>query len=124
MRITLTGLSHKSAPIELRERLAAEPEHVPRLLSALQEAVELEECALISTCNRMEIYARSDGRGSHEGGGWQERLFQFLATHAGVSEARLQDHLYCFEGTPAIRHMFRVAAGLDSMVVGENQVLS
>src|SRR5262249_13897560 len=55
--------------------------------------------------------------------GWQERILEFLARHAGVSPGPLQDHLYCFEGTPAVRHLFRVAGGLDSMVVGEGQIL-
>jgi glutamyl-tRNA reductase len=123
MRITLTGLSHRSAPVELRERLAVGPAEVPERLLALREAVGLEECALLATCNRFEVYAVTDDRSDHEGG-WQERLFQHLAGQSGVSEARLQPHLYCLEGTTAVRHMFRVASGLDSMVVGENQVLS
>jgi glutamyl-tRNA reductase len=122
MRITLTGLSHKSAPVELRERLAAAPGEVPERLLGMREAAGLDECALLATCNRMEVYALADDRS--EGGGWQERLFGFLAAHAGMSEARLQPHLYCLEGTPAVRHLFRVASGLDSMVVGEGQVLS
>jgi glutamyl-tRNA reductase len=124
MRITLTGLSHKSAPIELRERLAPAPADVPERLHAMREAAGLEECALLATCNRMEVYALADERSAHEDGDWQERLFRCLAAQAGVSEARLQPHLYCLEGTPAIRHLFRVASGLDSMVVGESQVLS
>jgi glutamyl-tRNA reductase len=70
----------------------------------------------------MEVYLRPvHGPGAE---GWQERLFQNLAAQAGVSEARLQPHLYCLEGTPAVRHLFRVASGLDSMVMGESQVLS
>jgi glutamyl-tRNA reductase len=72
----------------------------------------------------MEVYALADERPSHEDDDWQERLFRCLAAQAGVSEARLQPHLYCLEGTPAVRHLFRVASGLDSMVVGESQVLS
>lgn len=124
MRITLTGLSHKSAPIELRERLAVEPAQVPDRLHALREAAGLEECVLLATCNRMEVYAVEADGSSHEVGRWQERLFHFLAAQAGVSEVRLQPHLYCFEGTPSVLHLFRVAAGLDSMVVGEGQILS
>src|SRR5438552_11727954 len=121
MRITLTGLSHKSAPVEIRERLAVEPGIAPEWLLSLREAAGLEECALIATCNRMEVYFRTAA--GPEADGRQERLFQHLAAQAGVSEARLQPHLYCLEGTPAVRHLFRVASGLDSMVMGESQVL-
>src|SRR5438309_4207755 len=70
----------------------------------------------------MEVYFRTAA--GLEADGRQERLFRHLAVQAGVSEARLQPHLYCLEGTPAVRHLFRVASGLDSMVVGESQVLS
>src|ERR1051326_3878584 len=124
MRITLTGLSHKSAPVELRERLAVGPEEIRTRLLALSEAAELDECALLATCNRMEVYALTTERGAEEGLGCQERVLRHLAALAGVSEARLQPHLYGYEGTPSIRHLFRVASGLDSMVVGESQVLS
>jgi glutamyl-tRNA reductase len=124
MRITLTGLSHKSAPVEVRERLAAGPEAVCERLLAIREAAGVRECALLATCNRMEVYALAADPPGSEGDGWQERLFQFLAAHAGVSEPRLQPHLYCYEGAPAVRHLFRVASGLDSMVVGESQILS
>ncbi len=124
MRITLIGLSHKSAPVELRERLAVEPDGVPERLLALREAIGLEECALLATCNRMEVYALPGPREDREPGPWQERLYHLLATQAGVSVSRLQPHLYSLEGMPAIRHLFRVASGLDSMVVGESQVLS
>jgi glutamyl-tRNA reductase len=123
MRITLTGLSHRSAPVELRERLALGPAEIPDRLPELREAVGLDECALLATCNRFEVYAVAPDRADPEGG-WQERLFQYLAGQGGVTEARLQPHLYCLEGTPAVRHLFRVASGLDSMVIGESQVLS
>src|SRR5690348_13396623 len=121
MRITLTGLSHKSAPVELRERLAVEPAEIPARLRALREAAGAAECALLATCNRMEVYALAAGAAVDPA---QDPLCRFLAGQAGISAARLQPHLYCLEGPPAIRHLFRVASGLDSMVVGESQVLS
>src|SRR5437764_14779093 len=92
MHITLTGLSHKSAPVEIRERLAVEPGIAPEWLLSLREAAGLEECALIATCNRMEVYFQTAA--APEAEGRQERLFQHLAAQAGVSEARLQPHLY------------------------------
>src|SRR5439155_26054287 len=69
-----------------------------------------------STCNRTELYAVAPG------GSWQEPLLEFLAEHSGVPASQLQPHLYSFEGNPAVRHLFRVASGLDSMVLGEAQI--
>src|SRR5262245_38588256 len=88
------------------------------MLNALRDAARLTECAVLSTCNRTEIYALT---GEAE---WQESILELLANQAGVSPGALQDHLYSFEGVTAFRHLFRVAAGLDSMVVGEGQILA
>src|SRR5207248_222668 len=88
------------------------------MLLALSGATELAECALLSTCNRSEVYAVTKAPA------WQEQVLEFLAAHARLSPGQVQEHLYCFEGTPAVRHLFRVAAGLDSMVVGESQILA
>jgi glutamyl-tRNA reductase len=118
MHLLLTGLSHKTAPVALRERMAFGGEQLYELLPALCAAAEVSECCILSTCNRTELYAVSSEPG------WQERILEFLARHAGVSPGPLQEHLYCFEGTPAVRHLFRVAGGLDSMVVGEGQILA
>jgi glutamyl-tRNA reductase len=124
MRITLTGLSHKSAPVEVRERLVVAPAEIPARLEAFREGVGFRECALLSTCNRMEVYAWSVPGEGDEAEPPQAQLHRFLAGQAGTSEARLQPHLYCLESTQAVRHLFRVACGLDSMVVGEGQILS
>ncbi len=117
MRVVLTGLSHKTAPVELRERLSLYGRSPGETLHGLRDAVGLEEAAALSTCNRMEIY------GITREEDWQERLLEFLARHARVSPGHLQEHLYSHEGTPAVRHLFRVACGLDSMMVGEGQIL-
>jgi glutamyl-tRNA reductase len=145
VRLVLTGISHKTAPVELRERLAvtggAEGQPVHEALRRLLPAVPVEECALIATCNRTEAYAVLGARGSELGqeappsapsaecrgpswseGGWQERMLVFFAEHGGLPAPRLQPHLYCFEGAPAARHLFRVACGLDSMILGEAQI--
>ncbi len=117
MQPVVTGLSHKTAPLELRERIALAGQPLRDTLLALTAAAPFSECAVLSTCNRSEFYAIPTGEA------WQERLLHFLAEHAGVSPGQLQEHLYSFAGPPAVRHLFRVAAGLDSMVVGEGQVL-
>jgi glutamyl-tRNA reductase len=155
MRLVLTGISHKTAPVELRERLAVtggagvpgEPtgrpsDRLPAILDALRRlapAVAVEECALIATCNRTEAYAvlgsACPGSGHPRGAplqepgeqmqaevGWQERMLAFFAEYGGLPAPRLQPHLYCFEGATAARHLFRVACGLDSMILGEAQI--
>jgi glutamyl-tRNA reductase len=120
MHVVLAGVSHKTAPVELRERLAvtegADGDGVREVLSRLRESVSLAECAVIATCNRTEVYGFTDAAE------WQTELLGFLAQHAGLSPARLQHHIYSFAGPPAARHLFRVACGLDSMVLGEAQI--
>ena len=118
MQVVLIGVSHKTAPVEVRERLAWEGAALEETLHALRDAAHVSECAILSTCNRTEIYACSAEED------WQERLLSFLSHHSGVSAGSLQEHVYSFEGAPAVRHLFRVAAGLDSMVVGEGQILA
>jgi len=118
----LTGLSHKSAPVEMRERLSVDPGVTPEWLQALRETAGTEECALLATCNRMEVYLVSAA--GEETAAGQQRLLQFLAVQAGVAKCHLEPHLYCLDSIPAVRHLFRVAAGLDSMVMGESQILS
>ena len=117
MRIVLTGLSHKTAPVQLREKLSLYGRSVEEQAHALRDAAGLVECAILSTCNRTEVYALT----SEED--WQERILAYFSAQAGVGPGQLQEHLYAFEGTPAVRHLFRVAGGLDSMVVGEGQIL-
>jgi glutamyl-tRNA reductase len=118
VRIILTGLSHKTASVQLREKLSLYGQSHQASLHGLRDATRLTECAILSTCNRTEIYGLT---GEED---WQEQILAYLARQADVSPGQLQEHLYAYEGTPAIRHLFRVAAGLDSMVVGEGQVLA
>lgn len=118
MRVVVTGLSHKTATVQLRETLSFYGQSHEEVLHGLRDAGGLTECALLSTCNRTEIYALTEEED------WQEQLLEFLARHAGVLPGQLQSHLYAHEGTPAVRHLFRVASGLDSMVMGEGQILA
>ena len=116
--IILIGLNHRTAPVEVRERVAFED---GRLESALQRLVELEgvvEGAILSTCNRVEVIAcGSDAQAA------VPVLARFLAREHGLAEEALAGHLYRYADREAIRHLFRVAASLDSMVVGEPQIL-
>lgn len=117
MRVVLVGLSHKTASVELREKLSLYGKSHEEALHGLRDAAGFQECAILSTCNRTEIYGLTREED------WQEQLLEFLARQAGVTPGSLQEHLYNYEGVPAVRHLFRVSAGLDSQVLGEGQIL-
>ena len=116
MIITITGLSHKTAPIELRERLHLPDELFPNALQQLQTKVP--EGLIFSTCNRFEIMANND---SLEGA--RNHLVQFISDMRGVSSGEFEPFLYHHSGPDAIKHVFRVASSLDSMIIGEPQIL-
>ena len=118
MHILLIGLNHRSAPIALRERLAFRQEQLPETFATLQREVGLRETAILSTCNRVEIYAAVQ-----ELDGTVARLQQFLSAHAGVALPELTDRLYNLTEPHSVRHLFSVASGLDSMVLGEGEIL-
>jgi glutamyl-tRNA reductase len=115
-RLYVVGLSHKTAPIEVREPFAFADGAIKPALAELLKLPGVAEAMLISTCNRVELYAGIDG---NEAPGAVER---FLIDRRGLSTS-LRAHLYMHDGEPAVRHLFRVAASLDSMVVGESQIL-
>jgi len=110
----VVGVNHFSAPIELRERLALCEDRVNGVLGSLRDSCQ---AALLSTCNRMELYAVSSGKVTLHG------LRRFFGSWGGISPADLSPYVYAYAGPEAVRHLFRVAAGLDSMVVGESQIL-
>jgi len=118
MHIVLVGLNHRSAPIELRERLAFRREQLPEVFARLRGDVGLQEAAILSTCNRVEIYA-----GVPELHGTVDRLQRFLGDHSGVELPGLAAHLYHYSEPRSIQHLFSVASGLDSMVLGEAEIL-
>jgi glutamyl-tRNA reductase len=119
MHIVLVGLNHRSAPVELRERLAFRREELPVAFTLLRDEVGLREAAILSTCNRVEIYA-----GAPALDGTLERLHRFLSRHADLELAGLSPRLYSFvEPQRVVRHLFSVASGLDSMVLGEAEIL-
>ncbi len=117
MGIFLVGLSHKTAPVELREKISFAEEAIPEGLEKLR-AQSIPESIILSTCNRVEILGECENSGKGI-----EIIKNFLATEHGVALADLEPHLYLREGDEAIRHIFRVASSLDSMMVGEPQIL-
>jgi glutamyl-tRNA reductase len=116
MTLLALGLNHQTAPVALRERVAFAREAVAGALAALRREPGVIEAALVSTCNRSEIYCTvsPDAR---------LRAREFLARAHGVDPVQLDEFLYCHEDEAAVRHLYRVACGLDSMVLGEPQIL-
>jgi glutamyl-tRNA reductase len=120
MAIVLVGLNHKTAPIELRERLAFTDEACADGLRLLVDGEIVNEGLIVSTCNRVEILAATQRTGFTEG---TERIADFLSRSCLIPHEDFSKHLYSHADDAAVRHVFRVASSLDSMVVGEPQVL-
>jgi glutamyl-tRNA reductase len=120
MSIVLVGLNHKTAPVEVRERLAFNDEVLAESLRALVDGELVREGLIVSTCNRVEVLAASPGQKATDAVG---RLSEFLSRVRSVPVELFSGHLYTHADEAAVRHVFRVASSLDSMVVGEPQVL-
>ncbi|EGD55367.1 glutamyl-tRNA reductase [Gordonia neofelifaecis] len=118
MSVLLFGVSHRSAPVSVLERLSVSDSDRPKLVDALLSSRTVSEAMLVSTCNRVEIYAVVDA--FHPA---LEAVGQVIGDHSGLSVAELTDHAYVRYSEAAVEHLFTVAAGLDSMVVGEQQIL-
>jgi glutamyl-tRNA reductase len=118
MKLLITGVSHKTAPVEVRERLAFRPENLPAALADLKAREGVSEAVILSTCNRVEITVTTDDRSDP-----QAIVDSFLNDQKNISADKIAANLYRHEGREAIHHLFRVAASLDSMVVGEPQIL-
>lgn len=119
MHIVVVGLSHKTAPVEVREKLAVPESRLGEALTRLCSYSGVRECLLLSTCNRVEVYAVVEEIEAGYG-----RIQEFLAdAHFSLSSEQLTPHLYWHSGDRAIGHLFRVAASLDSMIIGESQIL-
>ncbi len=119
MSLVVTGLNHATSDIALRERMSFASEQIPEALAQLRVRLEDAGVVIVSTCNRMEIYVNHMGKSEdllHE-------IRQFLSEWHEVEEAEFADALYAHEDTEAAGHLFRVASSLDSMVVGEDQIL-
>jgi glutamyl-tRNA reductase len=114
MNFQLIGVNHNSAPLDVREKLAVPETQLPEAIGALVKQPGVEEGMVLSTCNRVELLASTSQSADLRG---------FLGSYFGVSPEAIHSHLYEFEEREAVRHVFRVAASLDSMVVGEPQIL-
>ncbi|MGA3046541.1 MAG: glutamyl-tRNA reductase [Terracidiphilus sp.] len=115
MTLALVGVNYKTAPIELRERIAISREELPETTRALASVPGVSECMIVSTCNRVELVAAVESPDAD--------LTGFLHRHFGLDPALLAPHIYQQNDRDAVRHLFRVASSLDSMVVGEPQIL-
>ena len=116
--ITVVGMNHKTAPVELREKLSFQPEQLHFSFERMREIKGVKECAILSTCNRVEVYNVLRPGTSDMG-----TICDFLADFHQVPLDNFKACLYQFADDRAIRHIFRVASSLDSMVVGEPQIL-
>jgi glutamyl-tRNA reductase len=118
MKLSITGINHLSAPVEVREKLAFDPGHLPDFLAELNAEPGLHETMILSTCNRVEIAVIADDSCDPH-----SSVTDFLARARKVDRQWIRQYLYHHSDRAAIRHLFRVAASLDSMVVGEPQIL-
>src|SRR6476660_239611 len=118
MHLLLVGISHRTAPVDLRERVDFSARGVTEALKALAERGSTREAVIVSTCNRAELYAACD-----DADATRADLERFIGEFHRVGSPELAPHLYYERDLDAARHLFRVAAGLDSLVVGEPQIL-
>jgi glutamyl-tRNA reductase len=114
MPLLVLGINHHSAPVDVREKLAFPPERQPEALADLVRQPGVAEAVLVSTCNRTEVYCRAED---------DAKVRDWLEREAAKNGLSLASHLYTHTDDAAIRHAFRVASGLDSMVLGEPQIL-
>ncbi len=118
MKFLLTGLNHRTAPVEVRERIAFAEGALPEALDKLKRRPGVQEGLILSTCNRVEVSVTAE-----EGVDVEAAVGGFLADARAVDPALVTPYLYSYDGPEAIRHLFRVASSLDSIVVGEPQIL-
>jgi glutamyl-tRNA reductase len=118
MHLLLVGISHRTAPVELRERVDFQARGIERAVQALSSRATVREAVVLSTCNRAEMYAACDDAAEAEGD-----LVNFVGEFHGVEHVEFAPHVYSLVDIDVARHLFRVAAGLDSLVVGEPQIL-
>ena len=119
MNIVVVGLSHKTAPVEIREKLSIPENLIESAIANLCKLPHIEEIAILSTCNRLEIYAVIQETETGVG-----EIIQFLSDNSQISSDRLRPHLFVLLRQDAVRHLMRVGAGLESLVLGEGQILA
>ena len=119
-RLLLVGLSHATAPLAVRERCAFTPQQRETALASFREKFPESEAVLVSTCNRVELYVARPVHGRPK----SEEMVQFISEFHGITETDLRPHLYDYSKREVVDHLFAVTASLDSLVVGETQILS
>ncbi len=115
MSLITLGINHKTAPLDLRERLAFTPQSLPEALASLKKLGHIDEASILSTCNRTEIYCVTSADND-------QAIVQWFSQFHGLEEKLIKDHLYLYAHEETIRHAMEVACGLDSMVLGEAQI--
>lgn len=118
IRIVNIGMNHETAPVELRECLAKEPENTSSALASMRELPSIKEGMFISTCNRVEALCTTENPNDA-----RQSIVALMSRIGGISEHNFSSNLYTFEDMEAVKHIFRVASSLDSMAVGEPQIL-
>ncbi|MBI5749571.1 MAG: glutamyl-tRNA reductase, partial [Nitrospinae bacterium] len=118
MNLIILGVNHKTAPVEIREKLAFSEKHLEETFNVLHNYPELKEKVILSTCNRVEIYARV---GNIDEG--IKRLKDFVYKYHKINDGELENFFYTYFTEDAVEHLFKVSSSLDSMVVGEPQIL-
>jgi glutamyl-tRNA reductase len=116
MALLSLGINHLTAPVDIREKVAFAPEQMSQALHELQDIPAINESVIVSTCNRTEIYCDASSDCS-------EVIAHWLTAHHGINENGLTPYIYQHSEQEVARHLFRVASGLDSMVLGEPQIL-
>lgn len=116
MSLVVFGVNHKSAPLAVRERLSFPPERLGRALSELTACEGVEEAAILSTCNRTDLYCGVDATSG-------DRAFEWLKAVGSLSTTEARRYVYTHRAESAVRHILRVASGLDSLILGEPQIL-
>ncbi len=118
MSVIVVGVNHKTAPVEIRERLSFSEQSLPQSYELLLESPVIQGCVIVSTCNRTEIYAHT---AEVEAGA--ETVLKLLQNKSGVDPVLIKKYTYLLSNNKAVRHLFRVTSGLDSMLLGETQIL-
>ena len=117
-RIAIIGMNHRTAPVEVRERVAFPADAFERALRELAKSPDVSECVIISTCNRVEacVFSEKEGRGP-------QAVQSFFSSFHNIEPETILPHLYVLQGEEAVRHLLRVSGSLDSMILGEPQIL-
>ncbi len=114
MTLIALGINHKTAPVELREKVAFPPENMVEALTSLRLTMGVEESVILSTCNRTELYVNADQIGVGQ-------IQQWLADYHGIDVKLLGQFSYCYQTEQAVTHIMRVASGLDSLILGSRR---